>query len=140
MRALLFTAALALAPASAFAQAGPIPTKSAIIHSAASNNSQLVGTAEGHQVFELTVMSVTGTAAADIRLYDTAVAPTCSSATGVIANYPIAAGASSPGFTINMGPYGKSFYAGVGVCITAGTANNDNTSATTGLVVNFTYR
>jgi hypothetical protein len=107
------------------------------ILSAASNNSTNIKASSG-TLFELTYQQTT-TTLMDIRLYDTASAPTCSSSTGVVANYVVQSNAVSAGATINLGPVGKKFASGIGICITGANADNDNTNAVTGLNVNYSY-
>ena len=110
-----------------------------VILSAASNNSQLIGPAGAHALMTLEVFNTTA-AVLDVRFYDVATAPTCSSATGVVANYPVPSLANGGGFALNFGFNGKAFLNGIGLCITGVNANNDNTNATTGLNLNYTYR
>ena len=92
---------------------------------------------------ELSFMNTT-TSLFSVRLYDTATAPSggapCNSATGVVANYVAQSNATSPGFTINMGPFGKAFANGIVVCITGANANNDNTNAVTGGNLNYAFK
>ena len=107
------------------------------ILSAASNNSTSIKGSAG-TLYELTYLQTT-TTLMDIRLYDTASAPTCSSATGVVNNYVVQSNVISAGATINMGPVGKKFVNGIGICITGANADNDNTNAVTGLNVNYSY-
>lgn len=106
--------------------------------SAASNNSTNIKASAG-TLCELTVINTTATLV-DLRLYDTSSAPTCSSATGVIANYPVQANTTSPGFSINLGMYGKAFATGIGFCLTGANADNDNTNAVTGVNLNWSYK
>lgn len=133
---LVFAAGL-VAPA--VSQGVSNPTKSAVVLSAVSNNSQMVGTAGPRQLFEITALT-TAAALMDVRLYDTATAPTCSSATGMKANYPVLSKADGGGFTITFGALGKTFNLGIGLCITGANANDDNTNATTGMNLNFTFK
>jgi len=109
-----------------------------VILTAASNNSTSIKGSAGI-LCELTVINTTVTLV-DVRLYDTASAPTCSSATGVVANYPVQANTVSPGFALPLGAYGKQFTLGIGICITGANANNDNTNAVTGINVNYAYK
>lgn len=135
-RILGLAAALALAPVAAFAEDDGGTGK--IIRSAASNNSQMVYPAGSWVLTEITVLTTGATAAAFLRLYDTAVAPTCTSATGVTKNYPInAASATYAGFTIAVS---QRFTQGIGICLTAVNSDTDNTPATTGINLNFTAR
>lgn len=110
-----------------------------LIHSAVGNNAALIGAAGPHTLVELTIQQTT-TTLMDVRLYDSATAPTCSSATGVVANYVAQSTAvvGSAIQTIHLGT-GKSFLLGIGICITGANADNDNTNAATGLNVNGSY-
>jgi hypothetical protein len=58
---------------------------------------------------------------------------------GVVANIPIQSNATSPGVTVNLGPFGAKFASGIGFCLTGAVADNDNTSAATGAVVNYSF-
>jgi hypothetical protein len=108
------------------------------ILSAASNNATNIKASAG-TLSELSILQTT-TTLMDVRLYDTATTPTCSSATGVVANYVVQSNAVSPGMTIPLGPFGKAFVNGIGICITGANADNDNTSAVTGLNVNYSFK
>jgi hypothetical protein len=107
------------------------------ILSAASNNSTSIKGSAG-TLYSLTWLQTT-TTLMDIRLYDTASAPTCGSATGVIANFVVQSNATSPGGSPNLGPTGIKFANGIGICITGANADNDNTNAVTGLNVDYAY-
>lgn len=106
--------------------------------SAASNNSTNVKASPG-TLCELVVINTTASLV-DLRLYDLSSAPTCSSATGVIANYPVQANTTSPGFAIPLGAWGKGFASGIGFCLTGANADNDNTNAVTGVNLNWSYK
>jgi hypothetical protein len=101
------------------------------ILSAASNNSTSVKGSAG-TLCSVSIINTTATLM-DVRFYDTGSAPTCSSATGMVANFVVQANTTSPGMSPNLGPYGMAFASGIGVCITGVNANNDNTNAATGL-------
>jgi hypothetical protein len=81
------------------------------------------------------------TTAADLRLYDSATAPTCSSATGVVMNQGVQSNAVSPGSAPTLGPFGMNFANGISFCLTAydGTDTN-NVAATTGLQINYAFK
>lgn len=102
---------------------------------AASNNSTNIKGAPG-TLCSLTVTQTT-TTLGDLRLYDSASAPTCGSATGVVANYAVQSNAVSPGFTIDFGPYGLAFANGISFCFTGAVADNDNTNFVTGVQVSY---
>jgi len=101
------------------------------ILSAASNNSTSIKASPG-TLYSVTWINTT-TTLMDIRFYDTASAPTCSSATGMKLNFVVQSNATSPGGSPVFGPAGIAFASGIGVCITGANANNDNTNAVTGL-------
>lgn len=110
----------------------------AVYLSAATNNSTLIATGK-RSVLYLNAINTTATLYY-LRLYDLAGAPTCSSATGVVHNFPVPASTTGAGFALSLGMNGALFSSGLGFCITAGAANNDNTSAATGVVINIGYR
>jgi hypothetical protein len=111
-----------------------------VLTAASNNSTSITNRASGAaELCELSFLNTT-TGVFDIRLYDVAAAPTCSSATGVVANYIAVSSATSPGFSINLGPFGKAFTNGIGVCITGANADNDNTNAATGGNLNYAYK
>lgn len=130
-----FLIALALATAlfssDAFAQAS-----GGHALSAATNNSTLVTTGNGG-LWDFQGVNTTATVYY-VRFYDTAVAPNCASATGVIANFPVPASTTGNGLSPSF-PKGKLYSSGLGFCITAGSADNDNVAAATGVTINFDY-
>ncbi len=71
--------------------------------SAVSTNSTNVKASAG-TLCSVTIINNTATAAS-FRLYDTASAPTCSSATGAVANYGVQANTTSPGMSPNLGQF-----------------------------------
>ena len=107
------------------------------ILSAASNNSTSIKGTPG-TLYSVTWLQTT-TTLMDVRFYDTASAPTCSSATGMKLNFVVQSNATTPGATFNLGPFGIAFTTGIGVCITGANANNDNTNAVTGLNLIYAY-
>lgn len=74
-----------------------------------------------------------------LRLYNLASAPTCSSATGFVATFPVPASTAGAGTVLNLGPWGASFTTGIGFCLTGGGGSTDNTNAATGVYVNLVY-
>jgi hypothetical protein len=70
-----------------------------------------------------------------LRLYNTASAPTCSSATGFIRSVPIppAASAGLVGGIVSNQIDGVNYGTGIGYCITGGSSSTDNTNAATGV-------
>lgn len=76
-----------------------------------------------------------------LRVYDTASAPTCSSATNFIATIPIPASTSGNGTLLNIGgTYGAAFANGIGFCLTGGGTSTDNTSAATGVFLAYSVK
>lgn len=108
------------------------------ILSAASNNSTSIKASAG-TLYSVTWLQTT-TTLMSIRFYDTASAPTCSSATGMKLNFVAQSNAVAPGATISLGPAGIEFTGGIGACITGANANNDNTNAVTGLNLIYAYK
>ena len=85
-------------------------------------------------LWDVTIIQTT-TTLGDFRLYDSASAPTCSSATGVVGNYPVQSNATSPGLHLPF-PAGKKFVNGIAFCLTGAVADNDNTNFVTGVQLN----
>ena len=104
--------------------------------SAATNNSTNIKASAG-TVYGVTIVQTT-TTLGDFRFYDSASAPTCSSATGAVNNYAIQSNANSPGFHLTF-PVGKKFVNGIGFCLTGAVADNDNTNFVTGVQINVDY-
>jgi hypothetical protein len=79
-----------------------------------------------------------------LKIYDLATAPTCSSATGVKHVWPIPPGPSS-GLVGGISPstggaYGEAYSTGIGFCVVGNSgADNENTSAATGVYINGSY-
>jgi hypothetical protein len=105
--------------------------------SAASNNSTSMKASAGN-LYNITAVNTTGTLYY-LRIYDTASGPTCSSATGLKLKYPIPASATGNGLSVTVNQ-GIAFSTGIGFCITAGSASNDNTSAATGVFLSAAYK
>jgi hypothetical protein len=75
-------------------------------------------------------------------LYDSSVAPTCSSNAGYLESYAIPPAASAGligGREVNLGPVGKQFQNGIAFCVTGGSSSTDNTNATTGGEIHIGY-
>jgi hypothetical protein len=107
--------------------------------SAASNNATLVSTG-AHTLYSL-VIAGTNTAIGDVRIYDAASSPTCSSATGVVLNFPvITTSGFLGGIVVPIPPQGILLANGLAYCITGAVADNDNTNAPTGINVNGAYK
>jgi hypothetical protein len=103
------------------------------IVSAATNNATNCkaspGNLYGYEIYNTTTTTYY------LRLYNTASAPTCSSATGFVRSIPIpaASAAGQVGGLVRLTPVPVGFSTGISYCLTAGSANNDNTSAATGV-------
>ena len=114
------------------------PASGTHILSAASTNSTSIKGSAG------TLLAVswlqTAPTLMDIRFYDTASAPTCSSATGVKFNFVAQANTVSAGATIQLPSGGVAFSNGIGVCITGGNSDSDNSNAATGLNLNVVFK
>jgi hypothetical protein len=102
--------------------------------SAANNNSTNVKTT-GATLYGGYAVN-TNAATAYLKFYSKATAPTCASDTitltvPLVQNIPV---------SISLGPVGVVFPAGLGFCITGAAADNDNTSATTGITFSIVYK
>lgn len=77
-----------------------------------------------------------------LRLYNTAAAPTCSSATGFIRTVPIppAGAAGQAGGAISNQIFPVNYGTGIGYCITGGSSSTDNTNAATGIFGEIRYK
>ncbi len=73
-----------------------------------------------------------------LRLYNSAAAPTCSSATGFIETIPVPASTTGAGVVRDMS-VGEAFGTGVGFCLTGGGSSTDNTNAATGVYLTLLY-
>lgn len=108
-------------------------SSAAHVISAATTNSTSVASGE-HQLYVLTAAN-TNAAAAYLKLYDTAAGPTCNSDT-VLMTFTLIQNVPR---NIEF-PVGLHFANGIGLCITGAAADNDNTAATTGIVVSAAYQ
>ena len=106
--------------------------------SAANTNSTNVAAVKTN-IYEIVAVNTTATLYF-LKLYDKATAPTCGTDTPVM-TLPIPFGTSSSGGGVSVPiPVGAQFINGFGFCITGGIADNDSTSAATGIAVNFLYQ
>lgn len=128
---LALLASLLLFSGAAKAQATPYHALSA-----ATNNATSVATG-ALTVWDLQLINTTATVVY-FRFYDSAVSPTCSSATGVIFGVAVPASATGNGLVPSF-PVGKVFISGIAYCLTGAVADNDNTNAVTGIQINFNY-
>lgn len=111
------------------------------LQTAVSTNSTSV-VSGAHTLAAMNLLNIT-TTVYYLRMYDSAGAPTCSSATGYIRSWPIppaiAAGLVG-GIAVNLGSGGTGFTNGIGFCVTGGPSSTDNTNAATGLFINLDYK
>lgn len=73
-----------------------------------------------------------------LRLYNTAAAPTCSSATGFIESIPVPAATTGAGYVRDVS-VGDAYGTGIGFCLTGGGSSTDNTNAATGVYLSLHY-
>jgi hypothetical protein len=105
--------------------------------SAASTNSTSCKGSAGN-LYGIRVVNTTGTLYY-LRLYNTAAAPTCSSATGFIESIPIPASATGAGI-VWAPTYPINYSTGIGYCFTGGSSSTDNTNAATGVFGAIQYK
>src|SRR5262245_23427223 len=95
--------------------------------SAASNNSTSAKNSAGW-LHLIHFTNTTGTTYY-LRLYDSASAPTCSSATNFVETIPLPGGTSNGRATVQGEPYTN----GIAFCLTGGAGSTDNTNAAVGI-------
>lgn len=107
--------------------------------SAATTNATSVKAAPG-AVYNLVAINTTATVYY-LKLYDKAVAPTCNTDV-VLQTFPVppTPASGSPAPLMLTSNVGIGFNNGIGFCLTAAIADNDNTAAATGVAINFNYR
>jgi hypothetical protein len=100
---------------------------------ATTNSTEVVS---GQALLKVLVLINTTTTLYYLKLYDTAAAPTCNTAT-VKFKVPVPFGASNAGggAAVPIPQDGLRFTNGLGFCLTGGVADNDNTAAATGVVI-----
>jgi hypothetical protein len=126
---LISFALLIICSVAAYAQSAPVHYLSL-----ATNNATLVKT--GRTRIKILLPINTTSTVYYLHLYNLAVAPTCgTSAVAWTVPVPQATGAGA-GAVIPI-PDGLQFPLGLGFCLTGGIADNDNTSAAAGVVINF---
>lgn len=119
---------LACLPCAAFGQAVPVK-----YDSTSSTNSTLVR--PGNAIINVIVLVNTTTTIYYLKFYDKVTAPTCNTDT-VAFKIPVPFGASNAGGGAVVSiPDGLQFFNGVGFCLTANAADNDNTSAAAGVTI-----
>ena len=108
--------------------------------SAASNNATNVKSSAG-VLCSLNLFNTT-TTVYYLKLYNTSSAPTCASDT-VLHTIPIppaSAAGEIGGVVPNLSVYAGAFSTGISYCLVANFADNDNTSAATGVLINYSYK
>lgn len=88
-------------------------------------------------VLGIQVINPTATLA-DLRVINSASAPTCSSATGVIKNIPIQANTTAAGIVIPL-PGGVYAATGLSFCLTGAVSDTDATTPVAGVAINIDY-
>lgn len=84
----------------------------------------------------------TSTSIGYLKIYDSASAPTCSSATGLKHVYPVppaAASGGANGFALPI-PVGEAYASGIGFCFTGGGGDTDNTNGPAGVYIEGSYK
>jgi hypothetical protein len=108
--------------------------------SAATTNSTSVKPAPG-ALYNIVAVNTTPTNPYYLKLYDKATAPVCGTDIPVQTLPLSPTPAAGPGVPLVLdSAVGISFNNGIGFCITANPADNDNTAAVAGIVVNMAYR
>ena len=120
----------------AVAQYAPGAPKSYL--STASNNCTLVQT--GSLVYLSGLFLNTTGAIFYLKIYDASVTPTAALTPVRRIPIPFSGGTGGGGGVVDIPPGGLDINNGFGFCLTGGIADNDNTSATTGLTINFTIK
>jgi hypothetical protein len=94
-----------------------------------------------HTVYSINAIN-TGATLVYLRIYDSAAAPTCSSATGALMTIPVpqAGTGSGAGVSLPFGATGFLVASGFGFCVTGGGADTDATNAAAGVYINATYK
>lgn len=108
---------------------------------AASTNSTSIKASAAGNLCDITPINTT-TTIYYLKLYDSAAAPTCSSATGLKHVYPIppTAAAGGAGGIVRSLALGESYASGIGFCVTGGGGDTDNTNAATGVYIEASYK
>lgn len=115
------------------------PVECAIVSAASTNSTSCKGSAGNW--YGIDIYNTT-TTVYYLRLYNTAAAPTCSSATGFIRSIPIppAPAAGQVGGIVRVLPIAVGYATGIGYCLTAGSSSTDNTNAATGIFGALLYK
>lgn len=115
-----------------------------LISAASTNATSIKGTAGfsvggAGQVVTIVAINTTATVYY-LKFYDTAATPTCNS-TPVSLTLPIPATSSSTGggFVVSL-PQAAQYLNGIGICLTGGIADNDNSNAATGVAIDVFFK
>lgn len=106
--------------------------------SAASTNSTSVKGSAGN-LCDLVVVNTT-LVIYYLKIYDSATAPTCSSATNIKHVYPIPNNSGTGGGIVRSLALGESYANGIGYCLTGGGGDTDNTNAAIGVFIEASYK
>lgn len=136
MRSIKF-AAVALLTCISVAALAQISTPFHLLSAASTNATSIKGS--NGQIVSVVAIN-TSVSLVYLKFYDIAATPTCNS-TAVKLSFPVpfGSGNSGGGFVAEM-PQAVQFLNGIGMCLTGGIADNDNTNAVTGIAVNVTYK
>lgn len=129
----------AMIPIGANAAATGAAVECAIVSAASTNSTNCKASAGNFYGVDLVN---TTTTIYYLRLYNTASAPTCSSATGFIRSIPIppASAAGGAGGIVRLLPIPINYGTGISYCLTGGSSSTDNTSAATGVFGTIIYK
>lgn len=108
---------------------------------AATNNSTSIKGSAGNLMTAVAIN--TTTTLYYLRFYDSASAPTCSSATNLKHTYPVPpapASGQAGGFVVPLPVSGESYTSGIGFCVTGAAGDADNTNAATGIYIEASYK
>jgi hypothetical protein len=107
---------------------------------AAGANATLIS-ASARTLCDLTLENPTSTKAY-LKLYDTAAAPNCASATGLKHVFLIPADANGNGAGVQraVANAGEGYTNGVGFCVVGGSADNDATNAPAGVLIEASWK
>ncbi len=103
----------------------------------ASNNSTSVKGSAG-KLCDLIPINTTATLYY-LKIYDSASAPTCSSATNLKHVFPIPASTTGAGFHRSI-PVGEDYANGIGFCVVGAGSDTDNSNAATGVYIEASYK
>jgi hypothetical protein len=106
----------------------------------AGTNSTLIS-ANARTLCDLTLLNPTDTPAF-LKVYDTATAPTCSSATGLKHVYliPADSGSNGAGLQRTIPNAGEGYVSGLGFCVVGGGTDTDATNAPAGVLIEGSWK